>query len=252
MNRLSRDEICHAALDLADLPQLDQHDRPGGAILRGAHTVGWLQRGLDYFYNHWPWAANVKTLTWTLTVGLQEYNVNASPINPDQDFVLDVKDGLLITPGSTGNRSVRALGRGIQDLIDWRAGQIRESVDQQIPVRYALTPPTLHLWPAPDRAYTAILYYYSMPIVLANGTVIPTFPDDDVLTDYVHLKCLEWARVTQPGTAKEFAKTFIGRMQSTRLGRESELNNIPLGRESFRSMRSVPTTDADWMGETTV
>jgi hypothetical protein len=233
-------------LDLADLAQLDQHDRPNGVIVRGAHSVGFLQRGLDYFYNQWPWSALIKQLTFTLTVGVDNYNVNAAPINPSADFILMVKEAMVVrAPTPVGN--VRPIAKGMVDRSQWLSEQVPGAQTDAIPSRYTFTGSTLWLWPIPDKAYTVLMPYRSMPSVLAGGTVTPTFPDDDVLVDYLALRCQEWGRVIPMGSARKFAQQYIGELQSSGLGREAETNNIPLDRSTFRSMRYGGGRD-DWMG----
>lgn len=249
MNRLSRDEVLHAALDQADIASLDQHDRPNGVIVPNAHAIGWLQRGLDYFHALWPWDALVKSLAWTMTPGTATYEVNAAPINAAEDFLLDLKDGLLLSmPSGTGGVA-RPVAQGMPAYIQWRAAQGATTPSQGLPQCYTLQGTQLLVWPTPDLAYPATLWYYSLPVVLKDGTKVPSFPNDDILVEYVRIRALEWATRLEPGDAVKYAQKVIGQLQTTRHGRQAEAPAIPLARDVFRPMTAADPTA--WMGKTT-
>ena len=67
INRLSRDNIIIQALDMADLPELNQHDRPAGTVAATAFAINWLQRAVDAVLAEFPWGGEVSRATGTLS-----------------------------------------------------------------------------------------------------------------------------------------------------------------------------------------
>ena len=68
VNRLTRDNILIQALDMADLPELDQHDRPtAGTIDSGAFSINWFQRCLDEVHQEFPWSGTVTSAGGTIS-----------------------------------------------------------------------------------------------------------------------------------------------------------------------------------------
>lgn len=232
---------------MADIASLDAHDRPTGPIVEHAYSIGWLQDGLDYFHHKWPWAANVKTFTFTTTPSVESYDITAAPISV-ADFVLDVPDGVNLTVSTNVIRNL--LRWGLTDLIKAKSAQnmVDGTPQPNVPLRYVLIPPRLYLFPSPDKAYSVSVWYYSVPVVLADGAKVPQFPSDWVLVEYVRMRASEWARIMDPGSAKGYADKVIGELQAAGLGTEAGANYIPLDARVFGPQTQVGRED--WMGRT--
>ncbi len=228
MNRLTRDQILIRALDLADSAVLDQHDRPAGTILSNAFTVGWLQEALDYFAKKFPFSVDIQSTPVTIAA-------NAAILALPGDFVLDYKDGLVLD-----NDQGRLKRRGLSYLLNLSLSSPSQ------PRFYAIRGTTLEVRPKADKAYTATLWYYSLPAVL-SGASVPLFPDDSVLTDYMWIKCQEYHRVVQAGTARAYADKFIKELQTAGIGNEAEEDQLEID-QNFAGERPVSSTD--WMGVT--
>jgi hypothetical protein len=242
MNRLSRDEIIHAALDACDSPALDEHDRPAGIIVEGAHGIGWLQRGLDLAHRLWEFAGTLKIQTFAFLTGVDRYTLA-------EDFNRDIRDGLLVT-GAAPPINQRAYRASQEDLLSFRVQQTPDPPQPRVPYAYIITPPDMTVFPVPDRNYTGSLHYYALPSILVDGAYIPQFPDDHVLVKYVFLEAREWTKEIGPGSAEGYLKQAVGALQIAGHGREASRPDIPLDRRVFRR----PWTEGfgDWMGRTTV
>lgn len=228
MNRYNRDQILTRALDMVDSPSLNSRERPGGAI-SGSMTAGWLQDALDLFHHEFPWAGVVRKASVQIgTDGLMTL---------PSDFILDVRDGIVL-----GTNPSRRLARtSLQRFIDL------QTVNTQAgdPLRYVVRPPQIEVLPAPRTATSATLWYYALPSVLTSN-VVPTFPSDWVLIEYVRLRCKEWLNALPPGSAVAYARDEIARLRRTGLANEPEDDRIPLDRETFIR----PGGRYDWMGDT--
>jgi hypothetical protein len=232
MNRLTRDVLLIQALDLADLPTLDNHDRSTGSIDPAAFCISWLQDALDLFLNQFPLAASLKAGSVTLVQGVNQITAPA-------DFILDVKHGLVI-PQNPNSNARRLFRTPYQKMLTYQT----YSPGAGCPRRYTTLGARIVLWPVPDVSYAAILNYYAMPPVLAGGD-IPMFPSDQILIDCVKLRALEWARQEQPGTALAYARKEIAKIRSSGLFNESEDNQVPLDPEQFVHAEHSPW---GWMG----
>lgn len=234
MNRLTRDSILNRALDMVDSPSLDEKDRPAGTIVSTALSIGWLQDALDLWHNRFPWAGIVTSTPVTFAVG------NDTVALPPT-FIMDVREGVLITTAG----KLRRLGRWpLQRFVTYN---LHRSTPGQ-PERYVILPPNLRVWPTPDVAYSGTLWYYSLPAVLAAGTV-PNFPSDWVLVEYVRLRGQEWIDKVPPGTALKYAEDRIRGLLASGLGHEPEDDAIPLDRDRYGAQGG---TRWEWMGRTTV
>jgi hypothetical protein len=224
VNRLNRDQILIRALDLLDSSALDAKDRPNGTIVSTALTIGWLQEGLDYFHKKFPFASTVATAPLSIGEGVVTL---AQPA----DLILDYRNGILLA-----NDEGRLQRKSLSYVLNRPIGTVGA------PTVYALRGSVIHLWPKPNKPYNATLYYYQLPTVLAAG-VVPSFPDDSVLTDYVWLKGREWHKDAAPGSARAYAEQVVRSLQASGLGSEAEEDEIPFD-SSFMS-KGGP---ADWMG----
>src|SRR5262245_66383754 len=74
---------------MAQLPNLDVHDRPSGTIVAGAFAVQWLQDIIDFWYHMCPFSATITTATTTIPQAQDCYLLLP-------DFILDVCNGALL------------------------------------------------------------------------------------------------------------------------------------------------------------
>lgn len=237
MNRLSRDDILIQALDMADLPELDQKDRPSATIVSAAFSINWLQRCLDEMHQEFPWAGNVTSGTGSVSA------LNTTSFAP-ADFVLDVRDGLLLDIAGSTRPLIR---RNFQDIMAFQAkNNMGGTPTKGQPLRYAFRRRTLSLDITPDQSYNYRLWYYQLPATL-GGTDIPEFPSDHVLVDFVYMRALEFARKVPQGSAMKYLREVeIPSLRTAGLGQEPENDHIPLDREQFRGARR---RNWSWLGD---
>lgn len=234
MNRLTIDSLLKQALDLADLPSLDDHDRPSGALVAGCFSLSWLQDSLDLFHNQFPLAATLATANIVFPQGTNTASVPA-------DFILDVKNGIVVSQNQ--NSTPRRLMRmPFQKMLTYAT----YSTGQGAPRLYTVKGSTIQCWPVPNASYPAVLNYYAMPAALAlGGGNIPNFPSDQILIDCVKLRAMEWARQVESGTALAYARKEIAKIRSAGLFNESEDTEIPLDPQQFVSADAAAWA---WMG----
>ena len=220
VNRLTRDNILIQALDMADMPELDQHDRPSVTIDSAAFSINWLQRALDEMHQEFPWASTVTNTTGTITA------LNVTSFAPS-DFILDVRDQLHLTVSGSIRRLIR---RNMADIIALQARTFQNSsYVTGVPIQYCFTGRDLHLNQTPESGgYAYTLWYYQMPSVLAASTT-PAFPSDHVLVNFVYQNALEWGRKLPAGYAmKHLREVEIPALRTSGLGQEPEPDLVPL------------------------
>lgn len=223
VNRRSRDQILIEALDLADLPELDQHDRPSATIVSTAFSIQWLQRCLDVMAQEFPWASEI-----TKTTG------NITSLNQDlvfTDFILDVRDGLYLTVDGSTRRLIR---RNFADIMAYQMQNDQGgSPVTAIPSLYTFTGTTVRFDITPKQTFPYTLWYYAMPSVLA-ATTIPPFPTDHAMIEFVFWRAMEWARKAPPGAAMKYLREVeIAAMRSAGLGQEPESDHVGLDPVQF-------------------
>ena len=233
MNRLTRDQIITRALDMTDSPTLDAKERPDGVTITGTLATGWLQDGLDYFHNRFPFATDVKIATITWVTGQTFYSLPT-------DYIIDFADGIVLS-NSDGRMVRKGLGFLLNIAID-------QSQQWGKPGFYTITSSIL-VRPAPSAQWsgkTATFYYYAMPAILGASDV-PHFPSDLILVRYVYLRGLEWTRAVAPGTADQYALQVVGDLQKQGIGNEAEDSQIPFDRQAFPGNR-IGSDPNSWMG----
>lgn len=223
-NRLNRDQILIRALDLLDSAALDAKDRPSATIVSTAITIGWLQEALDFFHKKFPFSSTIATAPINLGEG-------GNTITPPSDLILDYRNGIILADDKG-----RLLRKSLSNILN------RATATKGPPAVYTLRGGIIQTWPKANQSYNGTLYYYQLPSVL-TANVVPSFPDDSVLTDYVWLKGREWHKDVPPGTARKYAEDVVRSLQASGLGVEAEEDEIPLD-PSFAG-RSSPS---DWMG----
>ncbi|MGH7273864.1 MAG: hypothetical protein ACREIQ_05400 [Nitrospiria bacterium] len=212
---------------MADLPELDQHDRPAATttIVSAAFSIAWLQRGLDTMHQEFPWAGTVASASGTISA------LNTTNVAPS-DFILDVRNGLLLNIGGTTKQLIR---RSFADIMMYQALHNQGGTPvRSRPSLYCFTGRTLRFDITPDQDYTYTLWYYQMPSIMA-GTSTPNFPSDHVLIDYVYIRALEWARKVPQGSAMKYLREVeIPALREAGLSQEPESDHIPLDPQQFR------------------
>ena len=104
------------------------------------------------------------------------------------------------------------------------------------------------MWPIPDKAYTGKVYYYKIPDAL-TGAVVPTFPNDYILVEYVHLKGKEWLQALQRGSAEVFAKLQIAGLIKAGVLATMEEDQIDFDRPAYPGGgTTLGGGRSDWMG----
>ena len=231
-NRLNRDQILHRALSMVDNPALDAKDRPGGAILANALSLGWLQDALDQFQQAIPMAATRATSQLVIPSATGEV---ATP----SDYIIDVRNGIVMpSPGAIRLRRVSG-----QEFITRTVNYPSASAN---PMVYTVDEPLIRVWPTPTTDAPATLWYFALPPVLGPNTR-PRFPADWTLIEYVRLRALEWLRAAPAGGAFAYAEQQIGKLRSAGLFGEPEDDHIPFDEGQFR--RGAGDGWYSWMGD---
>ena len=227
---------------MADIPSLNVVDVSNGNPLTGTINAinmsgSWLQDMVWWFQAEFPWAQLATTATGAMVAG-------TATITPPSDFILDLKDGLLVTVNSVQRRMQRV---GLQNLISYSLSHTTSAA----PMVYAVQGATIRMSPTPDQAYTYTLWYYQRQAAL-TGAAVPTFPSDLVLVEYIRIKALEWIRAVPPGAALGYANSRVTEMRKSGLGYEAESDTIPLDTRSFiPGAGSRGENSTGWMGTIT-
>jgi len=227
VNVLSRDAILIQALDMADLPELNQHDRPAGTIASTAFSINWLQRAVDEVLAEFPWGGQVTTAALTITGA---NTANAAPA----DMLKEVREGVQLQ--ITSNSVKTLIKRNLQDIIRFQAKSNVNGTNPPTgqPVFYCFTNRILRLDKVPDQTYTGTLWYYQYQAALTTSTV-PLIPSDHALVEFVFLRALEYGRKIPPGSAmKMLREVEIPAIRTSDLGQEPESDHIELDRTQFR------------------
>lgn len=205
-----------------------------GTVNAAATSAAWLQNIVNYFLSFFPTAANAVSAPVTFAAG-------SPTVAQPADFILDLRDGLIITVDTTQRRLKR---RGLQDLISRSLNQ-----NAGAPAIYAVQGSNLLVAPTPDIAYSGTLWYWQRPAALSGATV-PVFPSDLVLVEYVRIMALEWIRALPPNSALTYADAQIAKMRKSGLGFESEHDTIPLDPTVFiPAAGERETGNWWWLGE---
>lgn len=228
MNRLSRDQIINRGLDMVDSSPLDLKDRPGGVLLNTAMSIGWLQDALDYFQKKFPFQCNIVASPLSLVAGTSDVAVPSL-------YITDVKNGLVLD-----NNKGRLLRRSLNYILD-RAG-----ASPGAPSVYTIRTNLIHFWPQADVTYTAKLWMYSLDTAL-TADIVPNFPDDHVLVEYIRLRGLEWHRAMDPGSAMAYADMRIKELKASGIMQEAEDDQIEMDREAYGEHGGDSN---EWMGRT--
>ena len=248
-NRYSRDELITIALNMAQLPNLEQHDIPGGVVQPDAFSVQWLQDILDFWYHMVPFSTAVDKVALPATA-------NSDTILLPTDFILDVRNGYTVQTVVGDAQSYRRRRRVPLQKFITRQLAYQRLTDATYPYFYcvqgvdtATGRQTLKITPTPVRATLGELWYYKLPATLASAD-IPKFPNDYVCLEYIRIRALEWARIYDPGTAQRFCDKIVAGMKAAGLMNEPEDDEIPMDDEVYvRQQQQGGYTTYAWMGE---
>lgn len=239
-NRRTRDAILLEALKMAEVPSLNVLDVSNGnphtgVINAAAMTIGWLQDAIDLFHGRFPWAAVAgPPVIGNFTAGSNVYQLPT-------DFILDVKDGLLV---EVNGRMRRVLRKPLQNAID-----LGYNIPSGVPRIYTFSGTAFVVAPVPDQDYPGHLWYYRLPPLLVGAT-IPRFPSDLILIEFVRIRAMEWIRAAPPGAALAYAERQVYELRKSGLGNEPENEDVPLDTRTFiRGAGDTGYGGHDWLGE---
>lgn len=246
MNRLSRDEIIHYGLDLADIPTLDASDRPDGVLLPRAKSIAWFQMALDAFSKRFPFATTVTTVEMLAPVNdpilrLAEDTTKMMP----NDFNLDVQDGLMLRPndGMIGRMRKRSLQSYLDITLQFQNHR------GNYPVSYCVFGDHIKVTPVTDeRAYLITMWYFQMKPPL-KAEEIPQEMDEWALAEFIRMKALEWIRLLPPDSAKTYLNKELANLKTIGLMHNMEREKLPLQNIVYLdAMLGTSSSPFAWMG----
>ncbi len=243
MPRYTRDEVLSQALDLAQSPPLDRHDRPGDVIDQNAFSIKWLQSGLDRVHRKFPFSTDIQSVDVVISSNTTDVTLlsNSSLYLPT-DFILDVKDGIFYTSGTS---SIRLKRRTFQYWLSVYNSTLNQKVP--VPSCYCVIQNRIKVAPIPLTNISAILWYYALP-ALIQASQYPSFPDEWTLIEYVHIKAMEWNHSIDIGTGQSFLEKELARLKAAGLLNETEYDVVPIENEQIILNTGLYSPDA-WLGD---
>ena len=243
VNRLTRDQIIIQSLDMADMPELDQHDRPASVstIDSGAFAINWLQRALDEVHQEFPWAGTISSASGSISA------LDTTDFAPS-NFILDVRDNLWLVYSGSYRRLIR---RNFADILALQSKTFQsDAFVRGVPSMYTFTGRGLHLNQTPETGgYTYKLWFYELPAVL-SAAATPNFPSDHVLVDFLYLRAMEWGRKLPQGAAMKYLREVeIPAIRTSGLGQEPEPDLVPLDPLRYRHGRQRSGVPWAWVGK---
>ncbi len=247
-SRYTRDELILVAIQMAQLPNLENHDVPDGVVQQDAYAIQWLQDILDFWYHIMPFSATVAEVPLTCTA-------NSDSIVLPSDFILDVRNGLEVqtVPGDVYSyqkkyrlplqkfRNQRLHNQNAQG-VKYPEYYCIVGDDGNVVTQYQ----TMRVTPTPQIATLCNLWYYQLPPRL-EANQRPKFPDDYACKEYIRLRALEWAGINTPGIAQKFTTEIVAKYKASGLLNEPEDDEIPMDELSYRH-RGQGITPYGWMG----
>ena len=239
--RYTRDEIIVQGIELAIVPQLVTHDIPGGLVDPNAFAIKWLQNALDTFHRKFPFSSDVFPVDMTIRANNTDL-VLTSDITKylPTDFMLDVRNGVL---ASLGTRQYRLKRESFQYWLSYQLATQGSPVTQ--PTCYTIIQNRIKVLPLVTANMPATLWYYAVPAPL-QALDKPNFPDEWSLIEFIRLKCLEFVRFIDLGTAHTYLHSEIARLKANGLINDTEYDTIPLENNQTVYRRGY----AGWMGST--
>lgn len=238
-NRYNRDELIKIALDMAQVPNLKQHDCPNGVVQTDAYAVQWLQDIMDFWYHMVPFSGGVTDISLPIPALTTEIAL------PD-DFILDVRNGYIIQRTEDVRSNVRLMRVPLQKWLNrdlyYQGQPIANS--NTVSLFYMVQGRVIKVTPQNSVAKVARLWYYFLPPVLDSDD-IPLFPSDYVLIEYVRIRALEWCGHSDIGTSQMFCDKIVGSMKSAGLMNEPEDDEIPF---DTIAQRQTNRNVYSWMG----
>lgn len=217
MNRYTRDELIFNALQQSQAVNLINNDIPGGVVANDAFSLQWLQDIIDFWYHMVPFSSTVTKVTFNLEANQQDYTLPS-------DFILDVRNGLVVQDTADSNSKARKYRVPLQKWIN-RDLAYQGGTDTTTKF-YTILGVTLKVTPIPTEDRVAWLWYYKLPAALQSND-IPAFPNDYVCIEYLRIRALEWVGRYDPGTAQKFCDKIVQGMKAAGLMNEPEDDEIP-------------------------
>lgn len=229
------------------MPNLSVHDAPNGVVQQNAYSIQWLQDILDFWYHIVPFSATVVKHPLTCTA-------NNDTIILPEDFILDVRNGLLVQSIPGDNTSyIRRYRMPLQKFIN-RQLTNQKATDVKHPNYYCIIGDdgdvfsqrqTMKITPTPSINTSCQLWYYQLPAALeANHK--PKYPNDYCCIEYLRIRAHEWQGLYEPGTAQKFCDKIVSSMKSAGLMNEPEDDEIPFDEQVYKKTDSIQTYS--WMG----
>ena len=195
------------------------------------------------FHRKYPFASDIQNVAVTVQgnntdLVLASDNTKYLPA----DFMLDVRDGIVIT---ISNRTFRLKRKSFQYWLSiYNAFLNTTTANLSSGGVYTIINNMFKVAPLITAAQAATLWYYALPAVMTASS-IPNFPDDWTLIEFVRLKALEWTRGIDVGVAQIYMQKELARLKSSGLLNDAEYDTIPL-----ENNQVVPNTvnRNSWMG----
>jgi len=249
-NRYCRDELIKIGLSMAQLPNLEIHDAPDGVVQQDAFAIQWLQDILDFWYHVCPFSVTVIKQAINCTA-------NSDTIILPSDFILDVRNGLLVqtTPGDI-NSYRRKRRVPLQKFIN-RQLYYQGATNVNCPEFYCIVGndgvtetqyQTMKVAPTPTINTLCYLWYYKLPAKL-EANQRPQLPYDYMATEYIRIRAHEWQGLYDPGTAQKFCDKLVSWAKASGLMNEPEDDEIPFDEQVYQRHRGSQSNTYNWMGD---
>ena len=252
MPRYTRDEIISQGLDLAQSATVDKIDRPGGGTISpNAMSIKWLQNALDMLHRKYPFSGDVQDIPVTIHAGSADLTVVSTGRYLPLDWMLDVRDGVVINiPQGSTPRLSRLKRRGFQYWLNIYNQSLSTTLRQpNAEAAYTVINQRIKVAPLFNADTPATLWYYALPAVVGPDEY-PQFPDEWSLIEFVRLKALEWVdrRSEMVGIAQTYLTKELARFKAEGLLNQTEYEDgVPIENNQTFMDRSVIDRNS-WMG----
>ncbi len=243
MARYTRDELLSQALDLAQSPPLDRHDRPGDVIDQNAFSIKWLQSGLDRVHRKFPFSTDIQSVDVVISRNSSDITLlSDTTLYLPTDFILDVKDGIFY---KSGTNSIRLKRKSFQFWLSVYNSTLNQNTP--VPGCYCIVQNRIKVAPVSINNVSATLWYYALPTTL-QANQYPIFPDEWTLIEYVHIKAMEWNHSIEIGTGQMFLEKELARLKAAGLLNETEYDVVPI--ENNQVIVNAAIYDRNsWLGD---
>lgn len=245
-NRYTRDQLIKIALEQVQLPNLEIHEMPDGAVLPSAFSIQWLQDIIDFWHHMVPFSATVTSTTLNCTI-------NQDTVTLPSDFIIDVRDGYLAEriPGNSRTKA-RTKRLPFQAFLN-RKLHYQNTQNILYPGYYCVIDrdattnrQKMLVAPTPTVNVNGTLWYYQLPSML-TADQMPVVPNDYVCIQYLKIRMLEFVGKYEPGTAQKFCDKLMASCKAAGLLNEPEDNELPFDTTNYSKGPDYQTGYA-WMG----